>query len=118
MTGQTISLRKAHSVRSQYPVDHGNDRAAATIHIFTSTLQCVKGRQNVTLSRFCAGSESTRPRAITPMTRLMSEAIRALLDQDEQSAKAKRRFLQRIRSAPDRGTNGRVRWTREELHER
>lgn len=31
---------------------------------------------------------------------------------------AKRRFLERIRNAPDRGTRGVIRWTREELHER
>jgi predicted transcriptional regulator len=52
------------------------------------------------------------------MTGLMTEAIRTLIEQDEQSAKAKRRFLERIQNAPDRGTRGKIRWTREELHER
>lgn len=52
------------------------------------------------------------------MTQLMTEAIKTLLDQDKQTAEAKRRFLDRIRKAPDRGTKGRIRWTREELHER
>jgi len=33
-------------------------------------------------------------------------------------ARAKRRFLERIRDAPDRGTRGVIRWTRDELHER
>jgi hypothetical protein len=32
--------------------------------------------------------------------------------------KAMRRFLERIQAAPDRGTRGKIRWTREELHER
>ena len=52
------------------------------------------------------------------MTGLMAEAIQSLMDEDEQTAKAKRRFLERIRNAPDRGTGGAVHWTREELHER
>ncbi|SPF36572.1 hypothetical protein SBA4_190016 [Candidatus Sulfopaludibacter sp. SbA4] len=36
----------------------------------------------------------------------------------EQIAVARRRFLARIRNAPDRGTAGKVTWTRDELHER
>lgn len=48
----------------------------------------------------------------------MVDAIRALTDQDEQAGRAKRRFLERIRNAPDRGTGGTIRWTRDELHER
>ena len=52
------------------------------------------------------------------MTSLMAEAIRKIIDQDAQNATAKRRFLERIRKAPDRGTGGRVTWAREELHER
>ncbi|RPI09604.1 MAG: hypothetical protein EHM65_08985 [Acidobacteriales bacterium] len=52
------------------------------------------------------------------MTALMADAIRTMMDRDEQSAQAKRRFLERIRNAPDRGTRGKIRWTRSELHER
>lgn len=52
------------------------------------------------------------------MTQLMSEAIRALMDQDKRAANAKKRFLERIQNAPDRGTKGKIRWSREELHER
>lgn len=52
------------------------------------------------------------------MTSLMAEAIQSLMDHDEQTAKAKHRFLERIRNAPDRGTGGVIRWTRDELHER
>jgi len=81
----------------------------------------VKEHQNVTLSlpepllrrfRIYAASRNQS------MTSLMAEAIRALMDQDEQTDKAKRRFLERIRNAPDRGTHGVAKWTRDELHER
>jgi hypothetical protein len=81
----------------------------------------VKPHRNVTLSlpeplvrRFKVYA-ATRNQS---MTGLMAEAIQSLMDEDEQTAKAKRRFLERIRNAPDRGTGGAVRWTREELHER
>jgi hypothetical protein len=53
-----------------------------------------------------------------PVTSLMAEAITAFMDQDVDSEKAKRRFLDRIRNAPDRGTGGVIRCSREELHER
>ncbi len=52
------------------------------------------------------------------MTGLMAGAIRKMLDEEAGTAKARRRFLERIRKAPDRGTGGVIRWTREELHER
>jgi hypothetical protein len=81
----------------------------------------VKSHQNVTLSlpepllrRFRVYAASRNQ----SMTGLMTEAIRALMDLDAQAASAKRRFLQRIRNAPDRGTGGVIRWTRDELHER
>ena len=38
------------------------------------------------------------------------------MDHDRETAKAKRRFLARIQHAPDRGTGGVIRWSREELH--
>jgi hypothetical protein len=52
------------------------------------------------------------------MSSLMTEAIRSLIDQEHQTTRASQRFLERIRNAPDRGTKGRIRWTRDELHER
>ena len=52
------------------------------------------------------------------MTSVMTEAIRKLVDEDQRMEAANRRFLERIRNAPDRGTKGRITWTREELHER
>jgi hypothetical protein len=81
----------------------------------------VKRHQNVTLSlpepllcRFrvyaAARNES--------MTGVMAEAIRTLMDRDEQALRMKKRLIERMRNAPDRGTGGVIRWTREELHER
>lgn len=52
------------------------------------------------------------------MSSLMTEAMRRMTEQDAQTQRAKRRFLERIRKAPDRGTKGKFQWTRDELHER
>ena len=52
------------------------------------------------------------------MSSLMTLAVRQMLDQDAQTRRAKRRFLERIQKAPDRGTKGVFGWTRDELHER
>ena len=52
------------------------------------------------------------------MSSRMTVAIRGLIEQDAQAQRAKRRFLERIRNAPDRGTKGKIQWTRDELHER
>ena len=52
------------------------------------------------------------------MTSLAAQAIRDLIERDQKTAAAKRRFLGRIRNAPDRGTGGTIQWTRDELHER
>jgi len=52
------------------------------------------------------------------MTNLMAEAIQTLMEREEQQQSAKRRFLKRIMNAPDRGIGGKIRWTREEIHER
>jgi hypothetical protein len=45
-------------------------------------------------------------------------AIGKTIEQESQTQKAKRRFLERMRNAPDRGTQGKIQWTRDELHER
>jgi len=52
------------------------------------------------------------------MTRLMAEAIEKLMSEEQQANAAKRRFLRRIQNAPDRGTRGKITWSRDELHER
>jgi len=81
----------------------------------------VKSHKNVTLSlpesllhRFRVYAAERNQ----SMTALMAEAIQSLMQQEKRGADAKRRFLRRIQSAPDRGTKGRIRWPREELHER
>jgi metal-responsive CopG/Arc/MetJ family transcriptional regulator len=81
----------------------------------------VKEQTNVTLSlpevlvrRFRVFAASRNQ----SMSSLMAVAIRQMIEQDAQTRKAKQRFLERIRNAPDRGTNGVIRWTRDELHER
>ena len=98
---------------------HGSRESGVTHS--RDTLRTVKPHRNVTLSlpeplvrRFKVYA-ATRNQS---MTGLMAEAIQSLMDEDEQTAKANRRFLERIRNAPDRGTGGAVHWTREELHER
>jgi hypothetical protein len=52
------------------------------------------------------------------MSGLMTSAISGLIEQESLTQRAKRRFLERIRNAPDRGIKGKVQWTRDELHER
>ena len=48
----------------------------------------------------------------------LTEAIRQMKNRDSDSVKAKLRFLDRIRKAPDRNTRGVEGWSREELHQR
>lgn len=81
----------------------------------------VKEQTNVTLSlpetllrRFRVFAASRNQ----SMSSLMTMAVRQMIDQDTRMHAAKRRFLQRIRNAPDRGTKGKFQWTRDELHER
>ena len=52
------------------------------------------------------------------MSSLITVAISEMIEQESQTQRARRRFLERIRSAPDRGTKGKIQWTRDELHER
>lgn len=81
----------------------------------------MKAHKNVTLSLPEALLRRFRVYAASrnrSMTSVMADAIQKLMEQDEQTANNKRRFLEGIRNAPDRGTGGRVTWTRDELHER
>ena len=52
------------------------------------------------------------------MISLMAQAVRDLMDRGAKSANAKTRFLSRLRNAPDLGTHGVIRWSRDEIHER
>jgi len=81
----------------------------------------VKEQTNVTLSlpekllrRFRVFA-ATRNQS---MSSLITVAISEMIEQESQTQRARRRFLERIRSAPDRGTKGKIQWTRDELHER
>ncbi len=96
-------------------------KAKRCVTYFCDTLKYVRGHKNVTLSlpepllrrfRVYAAERDES------MTSLMSQAIQKMIAEDHQTAKAKRRFLERIRNAPDRGTRGVIGWTRDELHER
>ena len=81
----------------------------------------MKAHRNVTLSLPEPLLRRLRVYAATrneSMTSVMAEAIRALMERDEQTAAANRRLIERMRNAPDRGTGGVIGWTREEMHER
>lgn len=52
------------------------------------------------------------------MTALMTEAIRKMVGEESSREAATRRILARIRNAPDRGTQGKITWTRDEVWER
>ena len=52
------------------------------------------------------------------MSSVMTEAIKKMVDEDGSREAATRRILERIRNAPDRGTHGKITWTRDEVWER
>jgi metal-responsive CopG/Arc/MetJ family transcriptional regulator len=52
------------------------------------------------------------------MSSVMTEAIKRMVDEDGSREAATRRILERIRNAPDRGTHGKIAWTRDEVWER
>jgi metal-responsive CopG/Arc/MetJ family transcriptional regulator len=81
----------------------------------------VKEQTNVTLSLPDKLLRRFRVFAATrnqSMSSLITVAISEMIEQESQTQRAKRRFLERIRNAPDRGTKGKIQWTRDELHER
>jgi metal-responsive CopG/Arc/MetJ family transcriptional regulator len=81
----------------------------------------VKEHTNVTLSLPDKLLRRFRVFAATrnqSMSSLITLAISEMIEQESQTQKAKRRFLERIRNAPDRGTKDKIQWTRDELHER
>jgi hypothetical protein len=90
------------------------------------TLKSVKDLQNVTLSLSAPLMRKFRVYAAgrnQSMTSLMEEAILKLMDQkladqDSRREAARLRFIKRMENAPDRGTGGKITWTRDEIHER
>ena len=78
-------------------------------------------KQNVTLSLPVGLLQKLRVMAAkrnVSMSSLMTSAItKKILDEDDYDVRAKR-AIERMRNATDRGTGGKITWTREELHER
>lgn len=52
------------------------------------------------------------------MTKLAAEAISYMIDREADRQEANKRIIERMRNAPDLGTDGVIRWTRDEVHER
>ena len=52
------------------------------------------------------------------MTQLLTFAIQRMLAEDDSWETSKGRMIDRMRNAKDRGTNGAITWTRDEIHER
>ena len=52
------------------------------------------------------------------MSHLMSEAIEKMIDEEGERQAAARRLIEGMRNSPNRGTGGKITWTREELYER
>jgi hypothetical protein len=52
------------------------------------------------------------------MTALMTQAIQKMIDESGSREARHRRMMERIHNAPDRGTHGKITWTREEIWER
>jgi hypothetical protein len=48
----------------------------------------------------------------------MTEALTRLADEDQRFSAARKRSLAAMNGARSLGTNGRAKWTRDELHER
>ena len=78
-------------------------------------------KQNVTLSLPVDLLQKLRVMAAkrnVSMSSLMTSAItKKILDEDDDDAQGKR-LIERMKNATDRGTGGKITWTREELHER
>ena len=78
-------------------------------------------KQNVTLSLPVDLLQKLRvlaaKRNVSMSSLMISAVTRRILDEDEYEERAKR-AIARMRNATDRGTGGKITWTREELHER
>ena len=87
-----------------------------------ATLKYVKTRaQNVTLALPVDLLQQVKILAVkrgSSLSGLLAAQLRELVRQDADYRRARRRFRDRMKTLPDLGTNGRVTWTREDLHER
>ncbi len=78
-------------------------------------------KQNVTLSIPKDVLRKAKKVAIdqdTSLSGLMTRALVEIVDQEERYASAKRHHLAWLAQSADLGTDGRVRWSRDELHDR
>jgi putative addiction module CopG family antidote len=66
--------------------------------------------------RLESGKYKTTAEVVGEGLRLLSERERVTSGSDYQQTK--RRFLERMKNAPDLGTKGVISWTRDEIHER
>jgi len=51
------------------------------------------------------------------MTFIATRAIEKWMEQSREREEVERRFLERIRNAPNRGTHGVIDWNRDEIHD-
>jgi predicted transcriptional regulator len=88
---------------------------------FRATLVFVAETQNITLSlprrllKRVKRLAADRDRSVSS---LMTEALTRLADEDQRFSAARKRSLAAMNGACSLGTNGRAKWTRDELHER
>jgi len=91
------------------------------VTIYRATLVFVRETQNVTLSlprRLLKRVKRLAADRDTSVSSLMTEALTRLADEDQRFAAARKRSLAAVKDAHSLGTNGRAKWTRDELHER
>lgn len=84
------------------------------------TLILVADNQNITLSvprKLLKQAKRVAADRDTSVSALMTEALGRLADEDRRYASARKRALAALRSARSLGTQGRRRWSRDELHE-
>lgn len=91
------------------------------LHEFTCYTDFVAETQNITLSlprellrrvkRLAADRD-------TSVSALMTEALARVADEDRRYSAARKRALEALSSARSLGINGRITWSRDELHER
>ncbi len=77
--------------------------------------------QNITLSlptRVLRQVKLLAAKRHTSVSRLLTQVLEELASREAGYARARRRHLTWLESAANLGTVGRIRWTRDELHER
>lgn len=77
--------------------------------------------QNITLSlprKLLKQAKRVAADRETSVSALMAEALGRLADEDRRYSSARKQGLAALRSARSLGTQGRRRWSRDELHER